>query len=104
MVANPEPIYGPADVCTLSARGTGDGKPVRVEAGKTTTLALGPPYKPRVTVVVANGTANLGLTIVGAEGEVVSNLILNGRRPETPKINITDPDDEVVARGNFEYG
>ncbi len=76
----------------------------RCEAGKTTTLGFGPPYKPRVTAVLADDTAHLGLAIVGAEGEVVSNLVLNGRRPEKPKVTITGAKGKVVAQGDFEYG
>ncbi len=104
LFGNPEPMYGPAGVCTVSAQGTKEGKPLRVEAGKTTTLGFGPPYKPRVTVTLANETAYLGLAIIGAEGEVVSNLVLNGRRPDKPKVTITGAKDKVVAQGNFEYG
>ena len=104
LFGNPEPMYGAPDVCMVSAQGTKDGKPVEVQAGKTTTLGFGPPYKPRVTAVLADDTAHLGLAIVGAEGEVVSNLVLNGRRPEKPKITITGAKGKVVAQGDFEYG
>ena len=39
------PLYGPATTSQLSAQGTVNGKPITVEAGKTTTLKFGPPYK-----------------------------------------------------------
>ena len=130
-VESPEPLdgplYGPQGVCLVSAQGTKAGAPVIVEAGKTTGLKFGPPYKLRVSVIVqpeatpgpvltetdeksdvvakhAPTTARLSLAIVGADGEVVSNLIINGRRPEKPKVTITDPDGKVAAEGNFEYG
>jgi len=104
MAAPVEPMYGPADVCTVSARGTKDAKPISVEEGKTATLEFGPPYKCRVTVVPTPETAHLGLALVGSGGEVVSNLVLNGRRPAKPKLTITGPKDKVVVRGDFEYG
>ena len=50
------------------------------------------------------GTAYLSLAIVGADGEMVNNLLVNGSRPGRPSITITDPNGKVVATGNFEYG
>jgi hypothetical protein len=104
LFADPEPVYGPPAVCVLSAQGTMDGKPVSVGAGETTTLAFGPPYKPRVTVGSAGDMVYLGMALAGAEGERVTNLVLNGHRPEKPKITITGPEDKVVAEGTLEYG
>ncbi len=100
----PQPIYGPPDLCTISARGTKDAQPITVEPGATTTLRFGPPYKLRITVVPTPEAANLGLAVVGSAGEVVSNLVLNGRRPDTPKLTVTDSQGKVAAEGDFEYG
>jgi len=44
------------------------------------------------------------LVINGAGGEVVNNMVINGRRPPKPKITITDSQGEVVEKGNFDYG
>jgi hypothetical protein len=99
------PMYGPQNQSLLSARGTKDGKSISVEADQTTALEFGPPYKLRVKVQYPSpGNANLMLAIIGADGEAVSNLYVNGRRPPKPKLTITDPQGEVVVRGDFEYG
>ena len=42
--------------------------------------------------------------IEGTDGEKVSYLMVNGRRPAPTNSTITDPKDKVVAEGNFEYG
>ncbi|MBN2578787.1 MAG: hypothetical protein JXB10_07330 [Pirellulales bacterium] len=100
-----EPLYGPENESRISARGTNKSEAIRVTADQTTTLKVGPPYKLQVKVQYLNpGTAHLALYIVGADGETVSNLYVNGRRPPKPKITITDPQDEVVQQGAFEYG
>jgi hypothetical protein len=100
-----EPLYGPPNQSLLSARGTNQSEPLRVEADQTAALKFGPPYKPLVKMrYFTPGTANLYLAITGADGEVISNLYINGRRPPKPKLTITDPQGEVVQKGNFEYG
>ena len=48
--APPAPLRGPANLSRISADGTINGTPVTVEAGRTTTLKFGPPYKPIVTI------------------------------------------------------
>jgi hypothetical protein len=91
----------------VSAQGTSKGELATVRAGETTVLKFGPPYKPRVTAAASPpsvGVAYLSLVIEGTDGEKVSYLMVNGRRPERPKITITDPKDKVVVEGNFEYG
>ncbi len=100
-----EPLYGPAATSQLSASGTVVGRPITVEAGKTATLRFGPPYQAAAKLVyVHEGKAKISLAITGADGEVVSNLFVNGRRPPKPKIKITGPDGKTVAEGDFEYG
>ncbi len=103
--ASPEPR---STFCSVSAQGTKSGKPIDVTAGQTTTLKFGPPYKTLVKAAAAPGTgvAQLSLSLIGADNEVVSNLVVRGGRPDKPKLTITDPKDKdkIVAKGDFEYG
>jgi hypothetical protein len=46
----------------------------------------------------------LALSLVGADGEVCSDLRVNGGRPGKPEFTISTPDGEEVASGSFEYG
>jgi hypothetical protein len=102
--APPEPLRGPANLSTISANGSQHSKPVLVEAGKTTSLRFGPPYRPEVAVERWNDTPTLALCLRGADGEVVNALTVNGRAPAKPTFTITDPKGTVVAEGDFEYG
>jgi hypothetical protein len=102
--APPEPLLGPASVSRLSAEGTSSGTRVTVKAGQTTTLKFGAPYKTVVTAIQRPGSAEIDITIQGADGEHVRELLVNGRRTEKPKVTITDPRGKVVAEGNLEYG
>ena len=98
----------PSTFCTVSAQGTKSGKFIDVTAGETTALKFGPPYKPRIKAAAMPGTgiAQLSLSLIGTDNEVVSGLYVRGARPEKPKLTITDPNDEdkIVAKGDFEYG
>lgn len=89
----------------VSARATGDCKPVEVAEGKTVALPFGPPYKP---VVKAAGRGaekvSLNLSLVGAAGEQCSDLRVDGQRPGKPEFVIRTPDGKEVQRGSFEYG
>jgi len=77
-------------------------EPVTVVAGQTTTLNIGPPYRPKLTVETQGRAALLGLAILGTGHEKV--FALSGSDPPRPKFTITDPQSKVVAQGNFEYG
>jgi hypothetical protein len=99
-----EATYGPANLSFISARGTRDCEPINVQAEGTTILKFGPPYKTSVRTSSMPGIANLQLVIQGSQGEVVSNLFINGKRPDKPELTITDPKGEVVQTGSFEYG
>jgi len=98
------PMYGPQNLSMISARGTNSCEPIDVQADQSTTLKFGPPYKTAVKANYNPGTANLELLILGSQGEVVSNLYVNGRRPPKPELTITDAKGEIVQTGNFEYG
>jgi hypothetical protein len=90
----------------VSARAKRDFPAVEVRAGETTELRFGAPYKPIVSVSSpqGDGRVSLGLSLVGAGGEVCNNLVVDGGRPPKPQFTITDPDGKVVESGSFEYG
>jgi len=89
----------------VSARAKRDGPAVEVRAGETAELRFGPSYSPQVSGSFQSGDKiSLGMSLVGIGGEVCSNLMVNGGRPEKPAFTITDPDGKVVERGTFEYG
>jgi len=91
----------------VSAMGTTAGKPIKVVKDETVLLPFGPPYKPVVEPSYFqsnNDTLSLGLEIQGSVGEQVTNLMVDGDRPEKPKFKILGPEDKVVQQGNFEYG
>lgn len=101
-----ESITGPK-LTMVSASGTKDYKPVKVKKGETADLPFGPPYKPTVKVedwFRRKGSAELSMDVVGSAGEVCTNLMVKGERPESPTFAIVAPDGEIVERGKFEYG
>jgi hypothetical protein len=94
---------------TVSARATGNYKPVKVMEGETVEMPFGPPYKPVVTSYPGvdakkQPVTQLSMSLVGMAGENCSNMTVKGGRPEKPKFTIMDPDDKVVESGSFEYG
>jgi hypothetical protein len=93
----------PTFVC---AAGNIDVPIIRVREGKTSLLKFGPPYKPYVT---ARSTGNgqevrLEMSLLGAGGEVCTNVNVYGERPAKPLFQILNAKGEVVARGQFEFG
>ncbi|MBN2578786.1 MAG: hypothetical protein JXB10_07325 [Pirellulales bacterium] len=89
---------------TLQARGSGKNAIIHIEAGQTATLKYGPPYRLSVTPSYQPGTVRFSLVMQGAQGEQVTSLTVDGKRPPKPELTITDPKGEVVQKGNFEYG
>ncbi|MGA2258624.1 MAG: hypothetical protein ABSG53_28495 [Thermoguttaceae bacterium] len=102
--APPAPLRGPAKLSKISADGAINSTPVTVEAGRTTILKFGPPYKPVVTIERWQDTTYLVLRLQGSNREIVDGLTVNGREPDKPRFTITDPKGKVVAQGDFEYG
>ena len=99
-------VRGSSGNSTVSAHATADYKPVKVRKGETVVMPFGPPYTPTVTADYYQDPKqlSLGMSLIGSAGEVCSNLIANGGRPEKPAFTITDDQDKVVESGNFEYG
>jgi hypothetical protein len=86
---------------------TGKIKPFAVRAGETLPMPFGPPFKAVVTAGRMNSDGKsvpLALAFIGLAGEQCNNLVVEGKRPPSPKFTITDPDGEVVHQGSFEYG
>ncbi len=99
-----EPASGPTIV---SARAKRDCPAIEVKPGETAELRFGAPYRAEVTAsgpIPPGGTVSLGLALVGVGGEVCSNLMVAGQRPDKPQFTITDPDGKVIQQGSFEYG
>ena len=99
------PMKGRGGVTRVAARATSDCKSLEIVKEKTVDLPFGPPFRPQVRVTGRRGEdAQLGLSILGAGGEICTNLVVNGNRPESPEFVITTPKGEVVERGKFKYG
>jgi len=93
----------------ISARAKKDYAAVTVREGETADLPFGPPYQPIVKVSgisTRSGapTASLKMSLVGAGGEVCSNLVVDGGRPEQPQFTIVGPEGKQAAQGKFRYG
>jgi hypothetical protein len=88
----------------VMAYGTRGGPVIKVRKGQTVSLPFGPPYKPVVKARAAGKTANLEMSLVGAGGEVCASLMVDNKRPSSPKFTITTSKGEVVESGSFEYG
>jgi hypothetical protein len=100
------PLRGPGSgQVLLSARATKDCKAIEVRGGETVALPFGPPYRPVVKASRGKaGTVSLSLTLVGASGEVCTNLELNGGHPPGPEFVIATSQGQVVEHGKFEFG
>ena len=92
----------------VSARATGDYKPLKVRQGQTIAMPFGSPFKPIVKASFSTKdgeqTASLAMSLVGSGGEVCSSLMVDGQRPGKPEFTISTPDGKEVASGSFEYG
>ncbi|MBI4880817.1 MAG: hypothetical protein HY812_14350 [Planctomycetes bacterium] len=89
-----------------SARAPASCAPVKVIAGETVRLPFGPPFRGAVSAQKSesSGKVRLDLAIVGAAGEVCSDLRIAGERPPEPSFVITAPDGTEVKRGSFDFG
>lgn len=91
---------------TAATATCGDAYPaVEVVEGETVELPFGVPFRAKVAATRATGgRVALSLSIVGAAGERVTSIYVNGRRPPAPRFVITDSEGDVVHQGAFEYG
>jgi hypothetical protein len=89
---------------TVTAYGTGNEEAIRVEAGRTADLKIGPPYKILLTHVSKPGTVDFSLALRGADGERVGGLTVNGKQPSPPKLTVSDPKGETIHEGKFRFG
>ncbi|MBE7558352.1 hypothetical protein HS125_05190 [bacterium] len=106
------PVAGTRNYTRVSAVGTRESPPVKVERGRTTTLPYGGPYK--TVVHAAPGSApkdappgdyaQLSLSLVGKGGEVLTGLYLNGRRPAAPTFVVADSRGKKIDAGAFQFG
>lgn len=78
-------------------------KPITVVANQTTTMKIGPPYTPTLTVVTKGKVVPLALEVRGIGHEKVDCEVA-GITQSKPKFKITDPQGKVVEQGNFDYG
>jgi hypothetical protein len=109
ILGNSTPVAPGRRFTMISAQGTAKYKPVKVREGETVEFPFGPPYKPLVTLDYIQNLNNakqaqLGMSLVGSVGEMVTNMMVGGSRPAKPEFTIKDPKGEVVQTGNFEYG
>jgi hypothetical protein len=89
----------------VSARAPSDYAAVEIQAGETTPMPFGPPYKPIVKATRRSGnTVQLSMSLVGSGGDVCTNLLVNGGRPSAPEFTILGPDDDEVYQGKFKFG
>lgn len=90
----------------VSANGTKNSPTIDVQKGKTVSMPFGPPYKPIVSAYLDQDSkkAELSLSIVGASGEVCTDMMVNGDRPPAPEFTVKTPKGETVASGKFKYG
>ncbi len=103
-VASPPNRPPQRTVLHAAARG---GAAVNVVAGEVVESPLGPPFRPVIQVTPdtrREGTVNLGVVFLGAYGEWITHLLVAGTPPAHPTFQVLDPNDEVVASGQFEYG
>jgi hypothetical protein len=93
-------------VCYVSAAGSMNAPLLQVTSDATTTLPIGPPYRPEVRAQFRKGTGevSLGMTLVGVGGEICTDMNVRGKRPGSPKLTITTTAGDVVERGFFKYG
>ncbi len=89
----------------VSAVGTKEGSVLEVREGQTAAIPFGPPYTPVVKATRRTGdNAMLEMALVGAGGEVCTNLLIAGRAPNDPEFTIQTPEGKAVDEGKFKFG
>lgn len=83
----------------------GELSQIRVERGRTTTIALGPPLLLRPEVHRGPGRVHIELGILGRAGEKYARLVREDKgKLWEPRMRIIDEAGTVLTSGRFEYG
>jgi hypothetical protein len=98
--------HADGDTWKLTSSGPwGDLARIKVAPGRTTSLAVGPPFRIAPKADVGGGKGYVELQILGRAGERYDNVIRrNGSRIPPPKVRILDENGNVLASGQFAYG
>jgi hypothetical protein len=79
-------------------------QPIRVVAGKTTSLRIASPLRARLTATRTTERVYFRLEFSGPRGELLTGLTMNGRQPPPPHLRIRDARGRTIANLPFEYG
>jgi len=78
---------------------------LRIEAGKTCTIALGPPLVAKADVRQSGKNVLIGFSLVGKAGETYApGVTKNNKRLPAPTLEILNEAEKVIHTGKFEYG
>lgn len=103
------PSEGARGSTYIRANAPGNYPEVEVRAGKIAKLPFGPPYHGetylgRIRNMNLGKMASLEMQLVGSMGEICSNILIDGKRPDPPAFVIATSRGKIVERGQFEYG
>ncbi len=85
--------------------GTDKLSQLRIEAGKTCVIKLGPPLVARTDVQQRDRNVFIGLSLVGKAGTTyAAGATKNNKRQPAPTFEIIDGNEKVIHTGKFEYG
>jgi hypothetical protein len=83
----------------------GDLTRIRIERGRTTTIAPGPPLRIEPQIEIRHGHVYVGLCLFGRAGERYAPVLNDGnQRMRRPTMRIIDEAGTVLASRAFEYG
>lgn len=82
-----------------------DGKDLIVEAGKTTELPIGPPFKLNLQISEFSQKYSFKLTLSDGYGNIVKGILNEmGKHPSPPKLQIVDAEGKVLDSQEAHYG
>ena len=85
--------------------GTDKLSQLRIEAGKTCAIDLGPPLVARTDVRQNSRNVTIGFSLVGKAGEqYAAGATKDNKRLPAPTLEIIDGNEKVIHTGKFEYG